>query len=80
MDDAAQGEAASLYCITRKNYGYFYTFSGGAHQLESVAHMKYIVSYFFNVDFLWQDFGSYYMAMTARVEICHIFVCGMSWP
>ena len=40
----------------------------------------HIVSYFFNVDFLWQDSGSRHMLMPAFGSVLHFFECGLSWP
>ena len=36
-----------------------------------------IVSYFFNVDFLWQDFGSRDMVLAAQHNVWAIFVSRM---
>ena len=37
----------------------------------------YIVLYFFNVDFLWKDFGSRDMVFANPDKICQIFQCGV---
>ena len=36
----------------------------------------YIVSYFFNVDFLWQDLGSQHILMAAFCSVLHFLYAG----
>ena len=38
-----------------------------------IIYIYYIVLYFFNVDFLWQDFEARVMVLAGFSEICHIF-------